>query len=225
VGSDTLFCVCYMLECGRKHGMSPASPRRPQTPGSLAKELNLQSTPRVLARLGDEVRSQIGLTALASNLGLSRTHLYKALSEEGNPDMETFRSALAALNLGFYLRRRRSRQVSMPAYLGREAYEFTKVRFTKVYVDDRPLGDVLQEEIRWWEKTHRRTPDLPCHPTYLRRVTKKQSKPTLRMLLAILDAIDMDLRIETVENAKRRKRQQAERLRAAKNAVYWDSHY
>ena len=52
----------------------------------------------VLAALGDVARAK-GMTRLASDSGLSRESLYKALSVNGNPSLATVLSVFRALNL------------------------------------------------------------------------------------------------------------------------------
>ncbi len=55
--------------------------------------------PRHIARaLGDVARSS-GMTEIARKTGLGRQALYNALSENGNPTLETLTSVLGALGL------------------------------------------------------------------------------------------------------------------------------
>jgi probable addiction module antidote protein len=55
--------------------------------------------PKHIARaLGDVARSQ-GMTDIAKKTGLGRQALYNALSENGNPTLETLTSVLNALGL------------------------------------------------------------------------------------------------------------------------------
>jgi probable addiction module antidote protein len=55
--------------------------------------------PKHIARaLGDVARSQ-GMTDIAKKTGLGRQALYTALSENGNPTLETLTSVLNALGL------------------------------------------------------------------------------------------------------------------------------
>ncbi|MGV6941991.1 addiction module antidote protein [Stenotrophomonas maltophilia] len=51
-----------------------------------------------MAALGDLAREH-GLSALASESGVTRLTLYKALSEEGNPKLDTFLAMLEGLGL------------------------------------------------------------------------------------------------------------------------------
>jgi probable addiction module antidote protein len=50
------------------------------------------------AALGDIARAK-GMTAIAQAAGLRRTHLYKALSPDGNPEFATVARVLKALGL------------------------------------------------------------------------------------------------------------------------------
>lgn len=55
--------------------------------------------PKVIARgLGDVARAK-GMTELAAKAGLSRESLYRALSEDGNPRLDTFIKVLTALGV------------------------------------------------------------------------------------------------------------------------------
>jgi probable addiction module antidote protein len=55
--------------------------------------------PKHIARaLGDVARSK-GMTEIAKKTGLGRQALYTALSENGNPTLETLMSVLSALGL------------------------------------------------------------------------------------------------------------------------------
>ena len=56
-------------------------------------------TPQEIARaLGDVARSR-GMTEIAKRTGLGRQALYNALSENGNPTLETLMAVLSALGL------------------------------------------------------------------------------------------------------------------------------
>ena len=56
-------------------------------------------TPQDIARaLGDVARSK-GMTEIAQRTGLGRQALYHALSENGNPTLETLMAVLSALGL------------------------------------------------------------------------------------------------------------------------------
>lgn len=62
--------------------------------------------PKHIARaLGDVVRSQ-GMTEIAKKTGLGRQVLYTALSENGNPTLETLTSVLGALGLELTVQKR-----------------------------------------------------------------------------------------------------------------------
>ena len=62
--------------------------------------------PKHIARaLGDVARSQ-GMTELARKAGVGRQALYNALSENGNPTLETLTSVLSALGLQVTVRKR-----------------------------------------------------------------------------------------------------------------------
>lgn len=55
--------------------------------------------PKIIARgLGDVARAK-GMTELAAKAGLSRESLYRALSEDGNPRLDTFIKVLKALGV------------------------------------------------------------------------------------------------------------------------------
>lgn len=56
-------------------------------------------TPQEIARaLGDVARSK-GMTEIAKRTGLGRQALYNALSDNGNPTLETLMAVLSALGL------------------------------------------------------------------------------------------------------------------------------
>jgi probable addiction module antidote protein len=59
----------------------------------------------IASALGDVARSQ-GMTELARNAGVGRQALYNALSENGNPTLETHTSVLSALGLQLTVRKR-----------------------------------------------------------------------------------------------------------------------
>ena len=62
--------------------------------------------PKHIARaLGDVARSQ-GMTELARKAGVGRQALYNALSENGNPTLETLTSVLSALGLQLTVQKR-----------------------------------------------------------------------------------------------------------------------
>lgn len=71
-------------------------------PGDVIDFLNdaLESghAPYIAAVLGDIARSE-GMTKLASKTGINRQALYTALSENGNPTLETLLKVLAALGI------------------------------------------------------------------------------------------------------------------------------
>ena len=52
----------------------------------------------IAAGLGDVARAR-GMTELAAKAGLSRESLYRALSEDGNPRLDTLMKVLAALGV------------------------------------------------------------------------------------------------------------------------------
>ena len=54
--------------------------------------------PHIAAVLGDVARSE-GMTKLAKATGINRQALYTALSENGNPTLETLLKVLAALGI------------------------------------------------------------------------------------------------------------------------------
>lgn len=54
--------------------------------------------PYIAAVLGDVARSQ-GMTKLAAKTGVNRQALYTALSENGNPTLETLLKVLAAMGV------------------------------------------------------------------------------------------------------------------------------
>jgi probable addiction module antidote protein len=58
-----------------------------------------EDTPAEMARaLGDVARAR-GMTQIARETGLSRESLYKALSEDGNPSLDTVLRVMKALRL------------------------------------------------------------------------------------------------------------------------------
>ena len=59
----------------------------------------------IASALGDVARSK-GMTEIAKNAGLGRQALYTALSEDGNPTLETLTSVLTALGLELSVHRR-----------------------------------------------------------------------------------------------------------------------
>lgn len=62
--------------------------------------------PKHIARaLGDVARSK-GMTEIAKKTGLGRQALYTALSENGNPTLETLTSVLTALGLELTVQKR-----------------------------------------------------------------------------------------------------------------------
>lgn len=58
----------------------------------------------ITAALGAVARAR-GMTALAERTGLSRSSLYRALSDEGDPQLSTLLTVLAALGFGLELAR------------------------------------------------------------------------------------------------------------------------
>jgi probable addiction module antidote protein len=56
----------------------------------------------IVAALGEVARAH-GMTKLATEAGISREGLYKALSEEGNPSFATVIKVLAALGLRLHV--------------------------------------------------------------------------------------------------------------------------
>jgi probable addiction module antidote protein len=56
----------------------------------------------IVAALGEVARAH-GMTKLATEAGISREGLYKALSEEGNPSFATIIKVLAALGLRLHV--------------------------------------------------------------------------------------------------------------------------
>jgi probable addiction module antidote protein len=59
----------------------------------------------IASALGDVARSQ-GMTELARKAGVGRQALYSALSENGNPTLETLTSVLSALGLQLTVQKR-----------------------------------------------------------------------------------------------------------------------
>ena len=59
----------------------------------------------IAAALGDVARSK-GMSKIAKRAGLGRQALYNALSENGNPTLETLTSVLAALGLELTVRKK-----------------------------------------------------------------------------------------------------------------------
>lgn len=59
----------------------------------------------IASALGDVARSQ-GMTELARRAGVGRQALYNALSENGNPTLETLTSVLSALGLQLTVQKR-----------------------------------------------------------------------------------------------------------------------
>mgnify|MGYP000082402416 CR=1 FL=1 len=59
----------------------------------------------IASALGDVARSQ-GMSEIAKKAGLGRQALYSALSESGNPTLETLTSVLSALDLQLSVQKR-----------------------------------------------------------------------------------------------------------------------
>ncbi|MET0587791.1 MAG: addiction module antidote protein [Novosphingobium sp.] len=59
----------------------------------------------IASALGDVARSK-GMSEIARNAGLGRQALYNALSESGNPTLETLTAVLGALGLELTVHRR-----------------------------------------------------------------------------------------------------------------------
>ena len=59
----------------------------------------------IASALGDVARSK-GMTEIAKKAGLGRQALYSALSESGNPTLETLTAVLGALGLELTVQRR-----------------------------------------------------------------------------------------------------------------------
>ena len=59
----------------------------------------------IASALGDVARSK-GMTEIAKKAGLGRQALYKALSEDGNPTLETLLAVLNALGLELTVHKR-----------------------------------------------------------------------------------------------------------------------
>lgn len=62
----------------------------------------------IASALGDVARSK-GMTEIARKTGLGRRVLYNALSENGNPTLETLTSVLSALGLELTVQKRAAR--------------------------------------------------------------------------------------------------------------------
>lgn len=60
----------------------------------------------IAAALGAVARAHGGIAQLASATGLSRQALHKALSEQGNPTLETVMKVLDALGLQMHIQRK-----------------------------------------------------------------------------------------------------------------------
>ncbi|HFJ9554537.1 TPA: addiction module antidote protein [Stenotrophomonas maltophilia] len=67
-------------------------------PRQLGSPFGVEGQGEALAALGDLAREH-GLSALAVESGVTRLTLYKALSEEGNPKLDTFLAMLEGLGL------------------------------------------------------------------------------------------------------------------------------
>jgi probable addiction module antidote protein len=63
----------------------------------------------IAAALGDIARTR-GMTLVATETGLSRENLYRALSGEGNPEFSTIMKVIKALGLSLH-----SRSITAPA--------------------------------------------------------------------------------------------------------------
>jgi probable addiction module antidote protein len=57
------------------------------------------STEAFLVAVHNVVDAQIGMTKLASDAGLHRVNLYRMLSEEGNPRLESLSAVLEAIGM------------------------------------------------------------------------------------------------------------------------------
>jgi probable addiction module antidote protein len=64
--------------------------------------------------LGNVARSQ-GMTEIAKKTGMSRSSLYKALGQEGNPSLETIFSVLSAMGLRLSVAKMRDRSRTVAA--------------------------------------------------------------------------------------------------------------
>lgn len=65
----------------------------------------------IAGALGDVARSR-GMSELAKKTGLGRQALYKALSETGNPTLETLTAVLSALGLELTVQRKSDREAA-----------------------------------------------------------------------------------------------------------------
>ncbi|MDE2403844.1 MAG: putative addiction module antidote protein [Sphingomonadales bacterium] len=65
----------------------------------------------IASALGDIARSR-GMSEIAKRTGLGRQALYKALSENGNPTLETLTAVLSALGLELTVQRRGDREAA-----------------------------------------------------------------------------------------------------------------
>ncbi len=59
----------------------------------------------IASALGDVARSK-GMSDIAKSAGVGRQALYKALSDDGNPTLETLTSVLSALGLSLTVQKR-----------------------------------------------------------------------------------------------------------------------
>ncbi|MBU6268090.1 MAG: putative addiction module antidote protein [Sphingomonadales bacterium] len=65
----------------------------------------------IASALGDVARSR-GMSEIAKSTGLGRQALYKALSDTGNPTLETLTAVLSALGLELTVQRREGREAA-----------------------------------------------------------------------------------------------------------------